>query len=47
MDTSALGPTKAQATVMSNGNKFKAVAANGLDTITLTEGFKWFNRLKK
>ena len=41
MGTSALVPTNAQATIMSNGNKFKAVAANGLDTITLPKGFKW------
>ena len=33
LGTSALVPTQAQATTMSNGNKFKAVAANSLDTI--------------
>lgn len=41
LGTSALVPTKAQATTMSKGNKFKAVAANSLDTITVPEGFNW------
>ena len=46
LGTRALMPTKAQATTakatkMSNGNKFKAIAANSLDTITLPDGFRW------
>ena len=41
LGTSALVATKVQATIMSNGNKFKAVAANSLDTITVPEGFDW------
>lgn len=41
LGTSALVPTKAQATIMSNGNKFKAVTANSHDTITVPEGFNW------
>ena len=41
LSTSALVSTKAQAAIMSNGNKFKAVMANSLDTITLPDGFKW------
>ena len=41
LGTSALVPTKAQAAIMSNGNKFKAVAANSFDTITLPDGFRW------
>ena len=41
LGTTSLVPTKAQASIMSNGNKFNAVAANDLDTITLPEGFKW------
>jgi secreted PhoX family phosphatase len=41
LGTSALVPTKAQATIMSNGNKFKGVAANSLDTITVPDGYDW------
>jgi len=39
--TGALIPSKAHATLMSNGTKFKAVAANSLDTITVPDGFAW------
>jgi len=41
LGTSALVSTKAQAAIMSNGNRFKEVTANSLDTITVPGGFNW------